>query len=94
MTYDDAKRHAKNFNKRFTDHNVVKSKMSDSIDMEIWDKDGFMCIKNSKRIETDNPKEFVYEADIHGDITKLEAAVCDDIGRKVTIQPRSKTVIE
>ena len=68
--------------------------MTDSIDMEIWDKDGFMSINNSKRIETDNPKEFVYEADIHGDIHKLEAAVSGDIGRKVTIRPRNKTIVE
>jgi len=68
--------------------------MTDSIDMEIWDKDGFMSIKNSKRIETENPKEFVYEADIHGDITKLEAAVSDDIGRIVTIKSRNKTIVE
>ncbi len=64
--------------------------MTDSIDIELWDKDGMMSIKNSKRIETDNPKEIVYEADIHGDISKLEALVMDDIGKKVTIRARNK----
>lgn len=64
--------------------------MTDSIDMELWDKDGLMSIKNSKRIESDNPKEIVYEADISGDIIKLEAMVMDDIGKKVTIRNRKK----
>lgn len=65
--------------------------MTDSIDMELWDKDGLMSIKNSKRVITDNPKEMVYEADVNGDIPKLEALVMDDMGRKVTIWKRDTT---
>ena len=64
--------------------------MGDSIDIEVWDKEGFSSIKNSKRIETDNPRDRVYEADIVGEVDKLEKLVMDDMGRKVTIKPRPK----
>jgi hypothetical protein len=70
------------------------TKMSDSIDMEIWDKDGFMCVVNSKRIETDNPADNIFEADIQGDVTKLENIIFNDTGKKVTIRPRNVTAIE
>ena len=68
--------------------------MGDSIDIELWDKDGFMSIKNSERIVTDNVKDMVYEADIIGDITKLEALVEDDTGRRVKIRAREKPTVE
>lgn len=90
--YDEKK--AKEFHKRYGDKNTRKTNPSDSVDMEIWDKDGFSSIKNSKRVITEDPKEVVYEADTHGDITKLEKSVLDETGKKVKIIPRNTVEVE
>ncbi len=81
---------AEKFNNHFGNENNDEPTMNDSIDMEIWDKEGFMSIKNSKRIITDDKKEIVYEADIIGDIEKLVKVVEDDTGRRVTLRARVK----
>lgn len=83
--YDKA---VERFIKHFGSSKVIEPVNTQSIDMEIWDKSGLMSIKNSKRIDTGNPRELVFEADIHGKIEDLEKAVEDDWGRKVTIRDR------
>lgn len=79
---------AERFNKHFGNENNEEPMGSDSVDIEIWDKDGFMSIKNSKRLTTDDPKEIVYEADIVGDVDKLQKGIENDTGRRVKLVAR------
>jgi len=61
---------AEEFHKKYGNSKVRKTIPSDSIDMEIWDKDGFSSIKNSARVITQDKRERVYEADTIGDVIK------------------------
>lgn len=66
--------------------------MSDSINMEVWNKDGLLIIKNSKRIISNDPKVILFEADIQGDLDKLESLASEEYGKQVQIKIKSRTI--